>query len=186
MADTDDTDESPPRRILLVVKRDDVAAEATTGLAGRPDLSFLRVGTPARALAILDDPGEHGRFALVLADNDTHPAGGFYLSREVRARRDMGRTLPPVMLLLARPQDTWLSDWSQADAYLIKPIDPFDLAEAVEALIEAKPLPELPGVGGNPVSGPYDVPGRHREFDTPPERSRALPGDAAGAQGAGG
>lgn len=59
------------------------------------------------------------------------------------------------------------------------------LAEAVEALIEAKPLPELPGVGGNPVSGPYDVRGRHREFDTPPERSRALPGDAAAAEGAG-
>lgn len=174
-----DTDEAPSRRILLVIKRDDVTAEVTTGLAGRPDLSFLRVAHAKRALAVLDDPEEYGQFALVLGDNDTHPAGGFYLSREVRARRDMGRSLPPVMLLLARPQDAWLSDWSQADAYLVRPIDPFDLAETVEALIDAKPLPELPGVGGNPVSGPYDVPGRKREFDTPAHASRALPGDRA-------
>lgn len=169
----------PPRQILLVAKRDDLAVEITTGLAGRPDLSFLRVATPQRALAILDEPDEHGRFALVIADNDTHPTGGFHLSREARARRDSGRAVPPVMLILARPQDTWLSDWSQADAYLIRPIDPFDLAETVEALIEAQPLPALPGVGGDPVNGPYDLPGRRRELDSPPGASRALPGDAS-------
>lgn len=167
----------PSRRILLVAKRDDVAAEVTTGLAGRADLSFLRVATPERALAVLDAPEEHGRFALVIADNDTHPTGGFHLSREMRARRDAGQQVPPVLLLLARPQDTWLSDWSQADAYLIRPIDPFDLAEAVEALIEAQPLPALPGVGGDPVSGPYDLPGRRRELETPADTGRALPGD---------
>lgn len=166
-----------PRRILLVAKRDDVAAEVTTGLAGRPDVDFLRVATPHRALALLDDPDEHGRFELVVADNDTHPAGGFYLSREVRARRDMGHHAPPVLLVLARPQDAWLSDWSQADAYLIRPIDPFDLAEAVDALLDGRPLPELPGVGGSPVSGPYDLPGRRRELDTAAQAGWALPGD---------
>lgn len=167
----------PARQILLVAKRDDLAAEVTTGLAGRPDLSFLRVATPQRALAVLDEPERYGRFALVIADNDTHPTGGFHLSREMRARRDTGQRVPPVLLVLARPQDTWLSDWSQADAYLIRPIDPFDVAEAVEALIEAKPLPALPGVGGNPVSGPYDLPGRHRELESPTDTRRALPGD---------
>jgi DNA-binding response OmpR family regulator len=168
---------APARRILLVAQRDDVAVEVTTGLSGGPDVSFLRVATPQRALAILDDPEEHGRFALVIADNDTHPTGGFHLSREARVRRDMGQETPPVLLVLARPQDAWLSDWSQADAYMVRPIDPFDLAEAAEALIEARPLPALPGVGGDPVSGPYDLPGRRRELDSPAQASAALPED---------
>jgi len=148
-----------PRQILLVAKRDDIAAEVTTGLAGRSDLSFFRVASPHRALALLD--GEHGDdygpFDLVVADNDTHPSGGFFLAKELSWRRDEGRGTPPVLLILARPQDRWLSDWSRADAYCVRPIDPFDLAEAVDALLEGGPLPELPGIGGDPAQAPYGL-----------------------------
>jgi len=43
--------------------------------------------------------------------------------------------LPPhparIVTLLERPQDEWLARWSEADAWFVKPVDPFALAESV-------------------------------------------------------
>lgn len=148
-------------RMLLVSGDPRVTTEVTTALVGRRprpaegggdgpapgDLEVTEVATPQRALQQLDDEGP---FDIVVANNDTHPTGGFYLAREVAARRWVGREVPPVVLLLARKQDAWLSDWAQADAWVLKPVDPFDLAEVVDALVEDRPVPALPGVGGDP------------------------------------
>lgn len=138
-------------RILLVSGHERVTSQVTAALLGTPDLDVVEVRTPQKALGLLD---EGHTFDVLVADNDTWPTGGFALSREVSVRRQMGRDVPPVLLLLARDQDRWLSDWSQADAYILKPVDPFDLAETVQALVEDRPLPKLPGVGGVPVPLP--------------------------------
>ena len=92
------------------------------------------------------DAGEP-TFGVVLADADTHPTGGFYLVRELRARQTDGSQVPPIVLLIARPQDEYLSRWAQADAWIIKPVDPFDLAEVLAAVGAGEPVPALPGVG---------------------------------------
>ena len=134
-------------RMLLVSATPQVTEQVTTGLAGRTDLDVTQVATPQRALQQLDDEGP---FDVVVGDNDTHPTGGFYLAREVAARRAVGRAVPPVVLLIARSQDAWLSDWAQADAWVQKPVDPFDLAETIDALVAGREVPELPGVGGAP------------------------------------
>lgn len=143
-------------KVLLVSGHPSVTAQVTAALLGDPDVTLAEVRTPQRALAFLDE-GQH--FDVVVADNDTWPTGGFALSREVKARGQMGRAMPPVLLLLARAQDRWLSDWSQADAYVLKPPDPFDLAETVEALVAGQRVPALPGVGGDPTPSLLDVPG---------------------------
>jgi CheY-like chemotaxis protein len=140
-------------RMLLVSGDRAVSAQVTTALAGRADLDVTEVATPQRALQQLDDEPP---FDIVVGDNDTHPTGGFYLAREVAARRQMGRAVPPVVLLIARKQDAWLSDWAQADAWVCKPADPFDLAEVVDALAAGRPLPALPGMGGNPKPSVLD------------------------------
>jgi CheY-like chemotaxis protein len=140
--------------MLLVSGDPGVSAQVTTALAGRTDLDVTTVATPQRALQQLDDEGP---FDIVVGDNDTHPTGGYYLAREVAARRQMGREVPPVVLLLARQQDTWLSDWAQADAWVLKPVDPFDLAEVVDALVDGGPVPALPGVGGDPKPSLLDT-----------------------------
>lgn len=137
-----------PVKILLVSSHEHVTAQVMTALLGATDAEIVEVRTPQRALALLD---EGGFYDVVVADNDTWPTGGFALSREVKARLHMGEDMPPVLLLLAREQDRWLSNWSGADAYVLKPPDPFDLAETVQALVDERPLPALPGVGGNPV-----------------------------------
>ena len=77
----------------------------------------------------------------------------------------MGRDMPPVVLLLAREQDRFLSNWSQADAFMIKPVDPFNLREVLLAVAGGEPLPALPGVGGDPTPSLLDIPGGESEAD---------------------
>lgn len=134
-------------KILLVADHSSVAAQVKTAVDGWDNSSVFHVSQPRRALALLDE-GE--TYDIVVADNDTHPTGGFALCREVKARGQMGREMPPVVLLLARSQDRWLSNWAQADAYVQKPADPFDLREALVAVVAGEPVPALPGIGGEP------------------------------------
>jgi DNA-binding response OmpR family regulator len=136
-------------KTLLVSGDERVTMQVTTALLGMPDFELVEVRLPEQALALLDQ-GTY--FDILVADNDTWPTGGFALSREVKARLAMGEDMPPVLLLLARDQDRWLSDQSEADAYILKPVDPFDLAETMQALVEERPLPPLPGVGGDPIT----------------------------------
>jgi CheY-like chemotaxis protein len=144
-------------KVLLVSANPRVNSVVKTALVGREEIDFLEVATPQRAVQQIDEQGDDA-FDIVVADNDMHPTGGFFLAREVKARGQMGRDMPPVVLLLAREQDAWLSNWSQADAYVLKPVDPFDLAETIDALVEGAPVPQLPRIGGDPTPSLLDVP----------------------------
>ena len=151
-------------RVLLVADNPRVRLQVETALLGSQGVVVFPVATPQRAVALLDDGEE---FDVVVADNDTAPSGGFYLAREIKARGQMGRDMPPVVLLLARPQDRFLSNWSQADAYVLKPVEPFDLRAVLDAVADGRPLPALPGVGGEPTPSLLDVPGE--PVDSGPE-----------------
>ena len=43
-----------------------------------------------------------------------------------------------IVILLDRPQDAWLAEWSGADAWFVKPFDPFELADRVVDLLREK------------------------------------------------
>jgi CheY-like chemotaxis protein len=145
-------------RILLVADHSSVARQVRAAVDGWRSSEVLHVSTPQRAIAVLDEgvDGVPQRFDVVVADNDTHPTGGLALCREVKARGQMGRDVPPVILLIARSQDRWLANWAQADAHVLKPADPFDLREAVEAVAAGLPLPALPGIGADPKPSVLD------------------------------
>lgn len=133
----------------------------TTGLGG-DDVEIAEVGTPERALSILDGEsaaeGSGEPFDVIVADADLRPTGGMSLSRDIKARAQMGRDMPAVVLLIDRRDDRWLSNWSQADAYVQKPLDTFNLAAAVRAVAAGEPLPVTAGVGGEPTASPFDPP----------------------------
>lgn len=129
-------------KILIVSGGPKVTSQITTALLGE-DFTYVEVRTPQRALKVLE---EDNSFDLILADCDTHPTGGFYLAREVRLLVADGAELPPVVLLVSRPQDEYLARWAEADAWIVKPVDAFDLADVVEALVDRSPVPALPGV----------------------------------------
>ena len=136
-------------KILLVSGGPSLTRQVTAALP--MDAEVLEVRTPQRALAVLDERNQ--TFDMIIADGDTHPTGGFSLTRDVKARVTDGRDMPVVMLLIARPQDQYLARWAQADTWIVKPIDPFDLAEVIQALLRGDDVPALPGVGalGHPA-----------------------------------
>lgn len=133
--------------ILMVADHSSVAAQVKGAVDGWEDSTVFHVSTPKRAVALLD---EGQVYDVVVGDNDTHPTGGLALCREIKGRGQMGRDMPPVVLLIARMQDKWLANWAQADAYALKPVDPFDLREALSAIVKGEPVPALPGIGGEP------------------------------------
>jgi DNA-binding response OmpR family regulator len=66
---------------------------------------------------------------VVIADEITSRAGAFALARELKGAD------PPfpgaVVILLDRPQDSWLAKWSGADAWFVKPVNPFEMADTL-------------------------------------------------------
>lgn len=73
---------------------------------------------------------------VVVADEITSRAGAFAVARDLKGAD------PPfpgvVVILLERPQDQWLARWSGADAWFDKPVNPFELGDAVAGLLEAR------------------------------------------------
>ena len=66
---------------------------------------------------------------LVVADEIASGAGAFAVAKDLKGAAE---PFPGgVILVLARKQDEWLAKWSGADAWVTKPIDPFDLADRV-------------------------------------------------------
>lgn len=70
---------------------------------------------------------------LVVADEIASRAGAFAVARDLKG------TDPPfaggVVILLDRAQDEWLAEWSGADAWFVKPVNPFELADTLARLV---------------------------------------------------
>jgi DNA-binding response OmpR family regulator len=73
---------------------------------------------------------------VIVADEIASRAGAFALAKDLR-----GQMRPfdgVIVILLDRPQDAWLAEWSGADAWFVKPVDPFELADRVVDLVREK------------------------------------------------
>ncbi len=73
---------------------------------------------------------------VVVADEFASRMGAFALARELRGAADPYPGV--IVVLLERRQDEWLARWSGADAWFVKPVDPFALAGRVRDLVIAK------------------------------------------------
>jgi DNA-binding response OmpR family regulator len=72
----------------------------------------------------------------IVADEVASPMGAFAMARDLR-----GAEQPyagAIVILLDRRQDVWLAKWSGADAWFVKPVDPFALADRLLELATAK------------------------------------------------
>jgi DNA-binding response OmpR family regulator len=100
-----------------------------------------RVGSPLRFRAARN--GELGiraalrdRPEIVVADEIASRAGAFALAKALR-----DDTVPftgVIVILLERKHDAWLARWSGADAWFVRPVDPFELADRVLELVTEK------------------------------------------------
>ena len=111
---------------VLIVSRSE-RARAWIRRALDPSYQIDEASNGLEALKRARDEG----YDLVIADETTEPFGAFGLARELKIL-----PYPPaVIVLLERPQDTWLAKWSGADRWLTQPIDPFELNRTARALL---------------------------------------------------
>lgn len=92
-----------------------------------PRVEWLECATPAAVVSALDAGGVD----LAILDGEASPLGGLGLCRQLKS--EIYRC-PPVLVLLGRPQDSWLAAWSLADGAVLHPLDPAAVAQAVADL----------------------------------------------------
>jgi two-component system response regulator AdeR len=95
-------------------------------------LEFLEAADGDRALRV----ARRELPEVVIADEIASRAGAFAMAKDLR-----GQTEPfpgVIVILLDRHQDDWLAKWSGADAWFVKPFDPFELASRVVELLREK------------------------------------------------
>jgi DNA-binding response OmpR family regulator len=124
-----------PVKVLLVSP--DPASRELMGLVVRS--IERRVGEPLELLEAPDGDAGAGlalreRPDAIVADEIASRAGAFSLARTLRdqPRPYAGR----IVILLERKHDAWLARWSGADAWFVKPVDPFELADRLLELVE--------------------------------------------------
>jgi DNA-binding response OmpR family regulator len=73
---------------------------------------------------------------IVVADEIASRAGAFALAKALRDDPDPFTGV--IVILLERKHDAWLARWSGADAWYVKPADPFEVADRLLELVMEK------------------------------------------------
>jgi DNA-binding NarL/FixJ family response regulator len=118
-------------KVLLVSA--DPRVRETMALAAR---SVLRSAGPEPVELFSADNGLRGmavawarRPDIVVVDEIMSKAGAFALTKDLKGAD------PPfggrIVVLLDRSVDEWLAEWAGADAWFVKPVDPFALADTL-------------------------------------------------------
>jgi DNA-binding response OmpR family regulator len=74
---------------------------------------------------------------VVIADEIASRAGAFALAHELRGAPEPFEGI--IVILLDRSHDEWLAKWSGADAWFVKPVDPFELTASIRSLLDREP-----------------------------------------------
>ncbi len=106
-------------------------ALGTTIAADLPPVEWFEAATAPAVVEAVDAGG----FDLLVLDGEAGKVGGMALTRQLK---DEIYQCPPVLLLTGRPQDAWLAAWSAADVTVCRPLDPFELQEAVAGLLRGR------------------------------------------------
>jgi DNA-binding response OmpR family regulator len=122
--------------VLVYSNSADLRAQVRTAVGRRPApdtgrLEWVECATNAEVVAQMDEGG----LDLVIVDGEAQPTGGMGLARQFKYEVD---DCPPIVVLIARPQDGWLASWSLADAVIHMPLDPIEAAEVVAEQIRRR------------------------------------------------
>lgn len=119
------------RRVRILIYSDDSNTREKVRFAvgstthGRT-IEWVETATHAATIAFVDN----GPFDLVILDGEAAKSGGMGICRQMKHEL---YHCPPILLLVGRPDDRWLATWSEADAAVAHPLDPFVVREAVDA-----------------------------------------------------
>jgi hypothetical protein len=115
--------------VLVYSNSADVRARVRGAVGRRPApdvgrIEWVECATNAEVVTQLDEGG----LDLVIVDGEAQPTGGMGLARQFKYEI---ADCPPIVVLIARPQDGWLAAWSLSDAVVHMPLDPIEAAEVV-------------------------------------------------------
>ena len=96
-----------------------------------PPVEYIDVATQWAVI----DRLRKGGIALAILDGEAAPAGGIGVCRTVKQEVFHA---PPIMVIIARPQDQWLASFARADAVVSHPIDPIATAAAAADLLRGQ------------------------------------------------
>jgi len=122
--------------VLVYSDDSEVRDQVRLGLGRRPAAEL----PPIEIVEIATEPAvirrvDAGGVDVIVLDGEAVPAGGMGICRQLK---DEIFRCPPVLVLVGRPQDAWLANWSRADASVSRPIDPVELADAVAGLMRRR------------------------------------------------
>lgn len=130
--------------VLVYSNRPEVREAVMLAIGRRPApdvgrVDFLECSTVSEVLMAVDA----GEADIVLLDGEAQPTGGMGISRQMHMELDR---VPPVILLIRRVDDRWLSTWAKADEVLMYPVDPVTAAETVAAVLRRmRAVARVPG-----------------------------------------
>jgi CheY-like chemotaxis protein len=75
---------------------------------------------------------------VIVADEFASRAGAFALAKGLRDDAEPFTGI--IIILLERKHDAWLAQWSGADAWFVRPVDPFELADRLLELVTEKEI----------------------------------------------
>jgi DNA-binding response OmpR family regulator len=117
---------------LLVVSDSPQVRQAVIAAVPGPDITVreLTAGAQVRPAVAESRPD------LVVLDQQIGRMGGMATCLDLHLEQGAGR-LPhvPVLMLLDRRADVFLARRSEAEGYVVKPVDPLRLARAISALL---------------------------------------------------
>ena len=118
-------------RVLLATDADRIHEEVDAAVAG-DDIEVIRVNRGVDVLPTV----RSARPDLVILDLQIGNMGGMAACMDLRLDESVGKlALPPILMLLDRDVDAFLAHRSEADGWLVKPLDAFRLRRSATALL---------------------------------------------------
>ncbi len=132
--------------VLLASDADWVIEDVRAALSDPDvDVRVVRAGAAVRAAVAAATPD------LVILDLQIGNMGGMATCLDLHLEAGAGR-LPevPVLMLLDRDADVFLARRSEADGWLVKPVNPFELRAAATRLLAGESMFDEPGSPTDP------------------------------------
>ena len=114
--------------IVVVAEKDPIELASLRGALESPDSEILSATDGAVVVKLATQHEPHA----VVVGASLGRMGGFAVSRELKTLADQGKIVEPwVVVLIEREADAWVAGWSRCDTWLVKPVDPLDVANLV-------------------------------------------------------
>ena len=119
-------------KVLLASTENHIFKEVCAALTQNHDVIWVKEGVEVLETVIQNAP------VLTILDLQIGNMGGMATSLDLRLEQRAGR-IPPqkVLMLLDREADEFLGKRSEADCWIIKPIDPLALSQKVDEIVNS-------------------------------------------------